>query len=372
MSKQFQYLITVEPLGLLYGSAGRFLSPENLVGRSGSYFPPSAATVSGLFAHYQSQQIPQETPNRGASLHQALESLCLAGPFWGKTTEVHNPDRQRFYVPTPRLYLSKQGQIQHQLACYTNPNSDDAQTPFCWLDQHQESPIGKFDGASWVAIDEWETPSQVMTETPWKYIPHLHPRLASDQRRVISPDNDDATGSLFLENGVQMEPGTCLVYLSNAKLEPGWYRFGGEGHMVDVQCHPLGDPMQFLLNQPIQQICALIVPAVWGSNRLSQRWPTAWDKTLATALTARPTPFRYRLGGNPKKPKRLSRGRYAVPTGSIYVFKEPLGLSWQEWPDDWFPQEGPHMNRWGCGLALPLSEKFVQFAASTKVMPAAS
>ncbi|MDJ0732557.1 MAG: hypothetical protein QNJ47_00485 [Nostocaceae cyanobacterium] len=33
-----------------------------------------------------------------------------------------------------------------------------------------------------------------------------------------------------------MEIGTCLVYLSNTELKPGWYRFGGEGHMVDVRC----------------------------------------------------------------------------------------------------------------------------------------
>lgn len=36
----FQYLILIQPLGFLYGSAGRFLSPENLVGRSGTSFPP--------------------------------------------------------------------------------------------------------------------------------------------------------------------------------------------------------------------------------------------------------------------------------------------------------------------------------------------
>jgi CRISPR-associated protein Cmr3 len=44
----FNYLITVQPLGFLYGSAGAFLSPENLVGRSGAKFPPDAATLSGL------------------------------------------------------------------------------------------------------------------------------------------------------------------------------------------------------------------------------------------------------------------------------------------------------------------------------------
>ena len=51
----FKHLIAIEPLGLLYGSAGRFLSPENLVGRSGTQFPPSAATLSGVFASQYSE-----------------------------------------------------------------------------------------------------------------------------------------------------------------------------------------------------------------------------------------------------------------------------------------------------------------------------
>jgi CRISPR-associated protein Cmr3 len=71
MSVAFEYLIVIEPLGLLYGSAGRFLSPENLVGRSGTSFPPSAATLSGLYA--------------ATSSSTELESLQLAGPFWAKS-----------------------------------------------------------------------------------------------------------------------------------------------------------------------------------------------------------------------------------------------------------------------------------------------
>jgi CRISPR-associated protein Cmr3 len=86
MSVAFEYLIVIEPLGLLYGSAGRFLSPENLVGRSGTSFPPSAATLSGLYAANSSSM--------------ELESLRLAGPFWAKSD-----DPQNFYVPTPFNYL---------------------------------------------------------------------------------------------------------------------------------------------------------------------------------------------------------------------------------------------------------------------------
>ncbi|WP_346293072.1 type III-B CRISPR module-associated Cmr3 family protein [Sphaerothrix gracilis] len=362
MSQPFQYLITVEPLGLLYGSAGRFLSPENLVGRSGTHFPPSAATLSGLFAHAASEQMAAASASK---LHEVLAPLQLAGPFWAKTDQVHGEDQQIFYVPTPRNYLSEAGKLKHQLICYSH-HDEDGDT-YVWLEANGESPTGKFESQSWIAIDQWRLPQAVVTNPPWTYVPHLHPRLATDQRRVVEPDEEAATGSLFLENGVQMEPGTCLVYLANQALEPGWYRFGGESHLVEVNCLPLANPMKALLAEPIQQICALIVPAVWGSNRLSYRFPQAWRDKLGTVLTARPTPFRYRLGRkDASKPARLSRGRYAVPAGSVYVFEEALNCSWSDWPDEWFPQEGPYMNRWGCGLALPLPADKVQLAPNQK------
>jgi CRISPR-associated protein Cmr3 len=88
----FQYLIVIEPLGLLYGSAGRFLSPENLVGRSGVSFPPSAATLSGLFASAYQEDMKFDQ----------LQSLQLAGPFWGKSDKPQN-----FHVPTPFNCLVK-------------------------------------------------------------------------------------------------------------------------------------------------------------------------------------------------------------------------------------------------------------------------
>jgi CRISPR-associated protein Cmr3 len=81
----FEYLIIIEPLGFLYGSAGRFLSPENLVGRAGTSFPPSAATVSGILAANHDKDTSYE--------------LQIAGPFWGKTDEVRK--NQNFFVPTP-------------------------------------------------------------------------------------------------------------------------------------------------------------------------------------------------------------------------------------------------------------------------------
>ncbi|MBT9317692.1 type III-B CRISPR module-associated Cmr3 family protein [Leptothoe spongobia] len=335
----FKYIIAIEPLGLLYGSAGRFLSPENLVGRSGRSFPPSAATVSGIFAAQYG--------------NSHVQSLQVAGPFWGRSEEVAGP-KQTFYVPTPMNRLVKDGHIVNTLYWHSHTQLD---TNGSWQQQSGGEVIGKYDNdRTWIPISAWKQPT-IVEKDPWEFVPHLHPRLDHSQRRVAisnTKDDDRAQGSLFLENGVQVEPDTCLVYLSNIKLPDGWYRFGGEGHMVSISSHPLSDEHTKLLNQPAGDTFALLVPAVWGSNRFSQRWPQAWNNNVETILTKRPNPFRYRLGGSRNQTKRLSRGRYAVPAGSIYVLKEPIEQSWYQWSNDWFPKEGPHLNRWGCGLALPI------------------
>jgi CRISPR-associated protein Cmr3 len=232
----------------------------------------------------------------------------------------------------------------------------------------------KFEKGGWVKVNDWgKNDSKISIKVPWKTVSHLHPRLEANQRRVLV-EKEREQGSLFLENGVQFDPDYCLVYLSNTEIEPGWYRFGGEGHLVNIECKPISSELKGLLSQPVGKAFALITPAVWGSNRHSYRepmvqkkedkntkWVEAWE--CATLLTERPFPFRYRLG-NPKneetdlkvnsKEKLLSRGRYAVPAGSVYVLEEPLESSWQEWDESWFPKEGISFKRWGCGLALPL------------------
>lgn len=355
----FTHLIIIEPLGLLYGSSGRFLSPENLVGRSGSSFPPSAATLSGLFAASKSKNADN------------INDLMLAGPFWSYVDKVAS-DKQNFYVPTPNNYLVKDKEIVDQLSWSTKEKK--------WLNKEGIAPVDKYDSNTWLAINKWGNPQKIK-KSPWKFLAHLHPRLELDERHVIR--NHQEQGSLFLENSVQMKPGTCLVYLSNTELDPGWYRFGGEGHMVDVRCEPICQKLAQLFQQPVGRSFALITPGVWGSNRLSYREPiclqtarneneeinegTPWE--LETLFTARPITFRYRLGnhenqiseekGNEDKhssqpPKLLSRGRYAVPAGTVYLLKEEIDKPWQEWDVNWFPKEGPSLKRWGCGLALPL------------------
>jgi CRISPR-associated protein Cmr3 len=351
----FKYLIQIEPLGLLYGSAGRFLSPDNLVGRSGTSFPPSAAAVSGLFA--------ASYGNKG------VQDLQLAGPFWAK-----NDNPQNFHVPIPQNFT-------------TDLKSHKILTQETWKDGAWEtigeSSSGKASRGGWVAIGHWEKLAKPdfakvpVYADPWEFLPHLHPKLREDERRVVDPE--DGGGSLFLENAVQLHPEACLIYLSNIKLDDGWYRFGGEGHMVNLTCHDLDGKTQQLLDRPVGQCFATITPAIWGSNRLSYRFPMPLnrdrpgDKTSddpteiwdgVQILTDRPIPSRYRLGnridddGNdvqqPHHPKLLSRGRYAVPSGTVYVLREWLDKPWVGWPIDWFPKEGPSLKRWGCGLALPL------------------
>ncbi|TVQ26032.1 MAG: CRISPR-associated protein Cmr3 [Leptolyngbya sp. DLM2.Bin15] len=382
----FQYLITIQPLGLLYGSAGRFLSPENLVGRSGSQFPPSTAVLSGLIAAHYAQRTESKQ-----ELDDILKPLCLAGPFWQWT---HTADRDNICVPTPMNCLAKlepqHDETEVPQGALVNRLEWDGQGWQCLRD---DAP-GKPEKGTWVAINDWEQLNQWQPDhqeptvygDPWRYIPHLHPYLMENERRV---DTDRERGSLFLENGVQMHPETCLVYLSNLEVEDGWYRFGGEGHMVDLTCHPISENSELhkLLSQPLGKSFALITPAVWGSNRLSYRSPRPlkkgdksrhqlpevdsdltqfWD--VAALITERPTTFRYRMGNRknkqgedvhqPNQPKALSRGRYAVPSGSVYVLQDKFPdhyATWQDWPLDWFPREGPSLKRWGCGLALPLS-----------------
>lgn len=386
----FAYLIAIHPLGLLYGSAGPFLSPANLVGRAGASFPPHAATLSGIFAaHYG---------------NSGVQSLQLAGPFWAENDMIAPDADQDFYVPTPMTYLVKQGESTiHDILSWQECNGR-----WGWRDQTGKLPAAKFESNTWMALKDWSQPQQVKgnRDKPWKPVPHLHPRLELDQRRVVpgrnelSEDEPDQ-GSLFLENAVQLDADCCLVYLANQAIPAGWYRFGGEGHMVEITCHSLQDHIRHdLLSPPsLGQAFATITLAAWGSNRLSQRYPDAWHEQVtssndaspepqASILTAKPIPFRYRLGNRknkqgqdvqqPHQPKQLSRGRYAVPAGSVYVLKEPLETlmanqqpaPWHQWPDDWFPKEGPYLNRWGCGLALPLPSAIAPSSSQTTMSQA--
>jgi CRISPR-associated protein Cmr3 len=356
VATMFKFLITIQPLGFMYGTAGAFLSPENLVGRSGTKFPPDAATLSGLFFSANKDQ-------KFASHEDLTDNLRVSGPFWAFVDAEDD-----FYVPLPRHKVIGKDDydewtIKNYKWCLKSERDNSVQEE----DKKKEESEYR-----WLRIDYWDEPAETIysdrkTERPsvaekcWNYIPVLHPQLKKDERHVL-PEK-----GLFLESAVQMKDDTCLVYLSTYALESGWYQFGGEGHMVEVKSIELHDDSKILkrLREPIKKTFALITPGVWGSNQLSHRYPKqqgfAEDNNKLALLTDKAVPYRYRIGYGDKKkenfrdraPGRLSRGRYAVPAGSVYVLREPLNEPWWEFPPEWFPEKGL-LQKFGCGLCLPV------------------
>lgn len=359
---QFTHRLELRPLGYLYGSTGPFLSPDSLVGKAGRHFPPHAMTLAGLVA------------TTVADADQ-LKSYQFAGPFWAWNRQPAN-----IYVPTPLNCLVKHQQIQHQMAWHQERQQWQA-----WIEGQWQTPEdGKhhqtgtwLDIETWAQLDPTQPRSLTVTTAPWQFTPHLHPKLQLDQRKTV------AENGLFLESAVQLHPDACLVYLCNHAVAEGWYRFGGEGHLVDLTCHEIkGTPLATLLNRPCDRAFATITPAVWGSNRRSLRspltandnitpvWPRGEEPNPGNAigitalLTGKPLPQRHRIGKpvpqhRPpdirESPSLLSRGRHALPAGTVYVLDEGLGRSWQDWPLSWFPTEGYSYKRFGSGLALPLN-----------------
>lgn len=351
----YRYLIIINPLGFLYGSAGAFLSPENLVGRSGAKFPPDAYTLSGLFFGTNKTEPFIE--------HEKLKKLHVAGPFWA---ELDNPEY--FYLPIPWTKIINQDE---------NQTDEWEIRDGKWYRSEEKKEIKP--DRHWQTINYWEDSAAAIlsnggtAKDPWKYTSILHPKLTKGERCV------QEEGGLFLENSVQMgyhlrdndHNETCLVYLSTHEIPKGWYCFGGENHLVEISSIELTDESWILklLRQKIQRSCALITPGVWGSTRFSRRYPDPQHTTFpkpSHILTDKPSPYRYRVGDNKGK-GRLGRGRYAVPAGTVYVFDEPLNKSWwgdenepgfpneSEFPNEWFPNEGFYLKQLGCGLCLPLA-----------------
>ena len=68
----------------------------------------------------------------------------------------------------------------------------------------QIPPNDKYQKATWMAIADWDKidrKPEVKT-APWRFMPHLHPRLQQDERTVAV---ESQQGSLFLENAVQLD-----------------------------------------------------------------------------------------------------------------------------------------------------------------------
>jgi len=141
--------------------------------------------------------------------------LQVAGPFWAESEAPEN-----FCVPLP-------------LNCLVKPEGEQVFAKLGWDAEEKDwlpSVEGKFASGRWLKMNDWRKlaalpagklksdDSPRVYAAPWRFAPHLHPRLAEDQRRV---DPDPDRGSLFLENAVQMPPETCLVYLSSLDLPNG-------------------------------------------------------------------------------------------------------------------------------------------------------
>lgn len=359
----FKFIIKIQPLGLMYGSAGAFLSPENLVGRSGAKFPPDAATLSGLFF--------SANKDKSFTTHEELrDKLYIAGPFWAMADSA-----EYFYVPTPRHKVIHQDEtdewfIKSYKWCLRSKEPEDSDQK---IDKKESE---KADSEyRWLKIDYWDDePEDILqarsanppsvAEKSWEYLSMLHPQMKEEERHVL-PEK-----GLFLENAVQMKDETCLVYLSTYALPDGWYQFGGESHIVEISSILLKDnnPILERLRTPIGRAFALITPGVWGSNHLSHRYPKhpafSQDCNKIKLLTERAVPYRYRMGYRDAEKEdhprvtRLSRGRYAVPAGTVYVLKEPLNRPWWDFPKDWFPEKGL-LKKFGCGLCLPIKVKGV-------------
>ncbi|RAM52584.1 MAG: CRISPR-associated protein [Hapalosiphonaceae cyanobacterium JJU2] len=338
----FKYLIIIRPLGFLYGSAGAFLSPENLVGRSGEKFPPSAAVLSGLFfsAKLADKNFTAEKKNQ---IHQELTAnLHTAGPFWAKSQYEQN-----FYVPIPWHKI-----IAGDKEKYTDEWGLDKNINWQRQRQYKEDEDKLEPAFTWQTITSWNKTKLDCATHPWDYVSFLHPHMKDSERHSKAEDG------LFLESAVQMPEDTCLIYLSSHDLNNGWYRFGGENHIVEIECqHIEKKEVLELFKQPIKQAFALISPAVWGSTRFSFRFPQHPDlasyfpENKTKLLTDKAIPYRYSASG------RLGRGRYAVPAGSVYVLPKPLNKPWSEFDENWFPHQGYSLKKIGCGLCLPVEIK---------------
>ncbi len=346
MTQLFQHLISLEPLGLLYGSSGRFLSAENLTGAAGEHFPPDSPAFAGLIA----SQLPRET----------TRDLHTAGPFWCRLDEASLDLR----LPAPLTLLQRdKDKTSRSVVARLSWHA----TAQAWLADEEAGAKPKQGG--WVRLSQWghwQDPALCIETDPWEAVPHLHPRLEDDQR-VSAQEN-----ALFLELGVALEPGVALAYLSSDAIPEGCYRFGGEGHLVQLRCHPIPERLLQLLAMPggfeASRPLALITPGVWGSRKLSMREPLDTGRTPAVhpwrchqngpgILTDRPRPWRFRMGSGRggEGSRRLARGRWSLPAGSCYALPDQLTIPpWADWPESWFPREGFSFKQLGTALAVPL------------------
>lgn len=342
-SVPYQHLILLEPLGLLYGSRGRVLSPEALTGRAAEHFPPDSPAFAGLMANCIDRT--------------SLRDLYTAGPFWCSSSG-------NLMLPAPLTLLQEgEGDQRCSKRRLQWRALDETGTVSGWYPADGKDPPRKPPSGGWVSLTDWprlhRNEAIVVSGDPWITQPHLHPRLQDDSRVSVG-DN-----ALFLEYGIALKPGVQLAYLSSHSVPEGIYRFGGEGHLVTLSNRPLPRGLIDLLLQPLAGPFALVTAGVWGGSKLSLREPI--DTSVPSSrhpwhrhgqppgiLTGKPRPWRHRLGAGSSGRRRLSRGRWAMPSGSCYHVPHDDLPPWIEWPEAWFPREGFSFKQLGTALALPL------------------
>ena len=366
-SLPFHFLVLLEPLGLLYGSSGRLLSPEALTGRAAEHFPPDSPVVAGLLAAMLAHEKRQEE----------VWDLHTAGPFWMASDH-------ELMLPAPLLLIQEAaGSTGRQSSHHLFWADTSSERPKGWQSSHLHMDQHKAPSGGWIRLNDWPCsdlkqkgavkPIPIHAD-PWEPVPHLHPQLREDER-VSAGDN-----ALFLEYGIALQPGARLAYLSSLAVSDGLVRFGGEGHLSQLRCIALeraAPRLVQLLQKQLKPPFALITPGVWGGPKLSIREPIdtsvprgafPWhrDGSPPGILTERPRPWRHRLGhgcneGIRSDPgrvgkRRLSRGRWAVPAGSCYQIHDNDPIPpWAEWPLQWFPKEGFSFKHLGTALSLPIS-----------------
>jgi len=363
----FQYLLLLEPLGLLYGSSGRLLSPDALTGRAAEQFPPDSPVMAGLMASILADE----------GRHGEVWDLHTAGPFWISS-------ENQLMVPAPLLLIQEEAgatgrQSTHHLSWQP---AGEGRPASGWIPNQSIALSHKATSGGWIPLDRWPHQPKARSshipipihDDPWRPVPHLHPRLKLDER--VSAGDD----ALFLEYGIALQPGVRLAYLSSHFVSGGLVRFGGEGHLVQLECRPITSIAPRLLELLACQLAApfaLITPALWGGPKLSIREPLdtsvprgnfPWRRNGVppAILTERPRPWRHRLGLgradslHPEVAKagrrRLSRGRWALPAGSCYHINDDKPIDpWSEWEESWFPKEGFSFKHFGMALSLPIA-----------------
>lgn len=354
----FHHLILLEPLGLLYGASGRLLSPAALTGRASEHFPPDSPALAGLLNSVLD-------PKEGRS-SDGYSLLNTAGPFW-----LDPEDGLMLPAPFTLLQEQEEGGLRFSRRRLVWTQGEGTFIPDGWQPADQNEPPRKAPSGGWVALSDWGEVGQekkiTIHNNPWRDVSHLHPRLKDDER-VSAGD-----GALFLEYGIALDDGVCLAYLSSHTVPDGVYRFGGEGHLVQLRSQEIPPALQLLLRCKLTAPFALITPGLWGGPKLSRREPIIskvpggafpWHRNGQPPgiLTEKARPWRHRLGAGSGRPgpegregkRRLSRGRWAMPAGSCYQLAGDPLEPWSHWSEDWFPKEGFSFKHLGTALALPL------------------